>query len=168
MQGIKNYKKYVEEHKDDFKHKNLFSRHRDFSLVSPKISDLEIRNFDSMYTKSYTYFTEEPTEKPSGKNNYDTPISQTKPPAEIYTKCPSSVNSTTYIPTINFTIRNFASTNNNNNNNYIILITTFSLFSFFIFLFTIYFYKYYYLKYVKKNKDNKIDLDFGITYVDDF
>ena len=120
MQGIKNYqnyKKYVEEHTDDFKHKKLFSRHRDFSLVSPKISHLEIRNFDSMYTKSYTYFTEEPTEKPSGKNNYNTPISQTNPPAEIYTKCPSSLNSTTYIPTINFTLRNSDSTNNNNNNN---------------------------------------------------
>ena len=181
MQNAEKYKKYVEEHKYIFNNKKQFSYNNDYSLIYPKLSYSQTSNaytfatmpkLNSMYVKNSNYFTEkptehpreEPTEEPTEKIEYIV----TNNPTKFITKCPSVLNSTTPIPTINLKITNYKSDVENNNNTIIII---FSILSFVLFFISIYFYKYYYLKY-KKLKDNykknERDLDFGLSYVDDF
>jgi hypothetical protein len=149
MQNIEKYKKYVQEDKYDLNNKKHNSYHRKFSMISPKISYSKSSNsytfatipkMNSFYTTSNDYFTEEPTEKPTRQINYDTTMVPTNIQLEPLTKCPTVLNSTTYIPTTNLTIHN--SENIIENKSYNIVIIAFSVFSFFLFLYIIYFYKY--------------------------
>jgi len=180
MQNMEKYKKYVEEHKDDFNNKKQFSYDRDYPLFFQKLSYSQTSNaytFATMpnfysYIRNSIYFTEVPTEdrteEPTERIQYIVTNPPTYRPLEIVTKCPSSINST-HMPTNNFSNNNIKS--NIKNNNYNILVITFSIFSFFLFFIMIYFYKHYYLRYKKwqdKYKKNERDLDFGLSYVDDF
>jgi len=101
-----------------------------------------------------SYYTLEPTE-------YVTPDLPTYMPSNLLiTRVPTTINSTTTIPIIHYEI-------NNGDDLLVILSVTCSTFFFCLFLFTIYFYKYYYVKYKKILKINEVDIEFGVSYVDD-
>ena len=181
MQTLEKYKKYVDEHNDDFNNKKQISYSREYSLIFQKLSYSQTSNMytfatmpkvNSMYIRNSKYFMEQTSEEPTEQIEYivtSPPTSlPTNRPLEIVTKCPSSINST-YMPTNNLSTNNVKS--NIENNNYNILVITFSILSFFLFFIMIYVYKYYYLRYKKlqdKYKKNERDLDFGLSYVDDF
>jgi hypothetical protein len=98
------------------------------------------------------------------------PTMQTiSPTTYIYytSSCPSIKNSTTFIPTI----KNENNYNYINNNDLIIALTIpFSFVFFASVLFTIYYYKFYLKDTIQPQieREKELDLNFGLTYVDDF
>jgi hypothetical protein len=141
MQNAEEYKKYVEEHKYIFSNKKQFSYNRDYSLIYPKLSYSQSSNMytyatmqkiNSMYVKNSNYLIEENTEEPTEQIQHIPTNIPTNSRLEFVTKCPTTLNSTMPMPSINLTINNYKSNTENNSN---ILIITFSIFSFFYFLF---------------------------------
>ena len=140
-----------------------------------------INNYPTTYNKLLNnfmvmdniYYTSEPTEQ-INFNITNLPTNMhTYLPSKLNTICPTITNLKTNFPTITNLTTNFPINyvNNNNNDNNFTTIFTISFVTIFIslFLFIICFYKYY-LKYKRKKKklkQDKLDLEFGISYIED-
>jgi len=171
------YKDFVEEYKVSYK----FSDSKKFFSYPNLNSHF---NSNSRYNlKKDNYYTAEPTEKNSESPTTLSPTMQTISPTTLsptmqtispttyiyYTSssCPSIKNSTTFIPTI----KNENNYNYINNNDLIIALTIpFSVVFFASVLFTIYYYKFYLKDTIQPQikREKELDLNFGLTYVDDF
>jgi len=146
------YKEYVEEYKIS-KKKTINQKYFSYPITSRKI----LNSYIHENSINNTYYTSEPTEK--------NVILPTKLPTNIRaTYCPTNKKLTTFFPT------NYI--NNNNNNITTIFIISFTTIFISLCLFTAYFFKYY-LKYkkikkeLKQFKQDKLDLEFGVSSIED-
>jgi hypothetical protein len=169
---MSNYKKFVEEYKINYK---LFGNNiKDFSYPRTYASfSLSIPMYHSSKYYSMYMSNREPTEKkytsePS-ENDYTSEPTEKKytiKPSNLYTKCPSIIVNESFNPTVYKDIQNINVENKNNN----VLIISICIVSFSL-CFFVTFYKFCYLKYKKKlerRKKDDLDLNFGLSYVDDF
>ena len=156
---MRSYKDFVEKQDINYtllKNKNLVLSSEFLNLYeNPKLK------LNSLKSKKISYYTEEPTEYIQYLNTNLPTFMQTNLPKIIKTNCPS-INSAKNIKNI--------TENKNLILNYVFIIF-YSSISFILFLLMIFVCKYKYLKYkknLKKIEEKKLDLDFGITYIDDF
>jgi hypothetical protein len=165
MQNEQNYKKYVKEYIFDLNTKNIISYEINYlNALNPNLNSINY------------YFTSEPTEQttselPSQVISYtNIPTSrliQTPRPTdtliELDTNCPSMLNTTKPIPI------KILTNNTENKNETKIFIISVCCVTIFLLIFLLYFYKYY-VRYKKRNDENKkndLDIEFGISYIDD-
>jgi hypothetical protein len=171
------YKEFVEEYNIS----NKFSNNKNF--ISYHITSIPILNmysYENLNLNSINniYYTKEPTERNEiMSTNLPTNLHTNLPtnlhtnlPTNLHTNlptnCPTVKNLTTIFPT------NYINKNNNNNdnkNNNKVFIISFTTIFISLCLFIAYFYKYYlkYKKNKKQLKQDKLDLEFGITYIED-
>jgi hypothetical protein len=143
------YKEFVEEYKVNYK----FSDNKKYFSYPM----FPIKKNTYIYESNNIYYTTEPTEK-----NEALPITlPTILPTTLHTNYPTYNNSN-----IENSITTVKSENNDANTIFIICFTTIFIS---LCLFMSYFYKYYlkYKKNKKKLKQDKLDLEFGISYIED-
>jgi len=121
---------------------------------------------EELQLNNRNYYTLEPTElfsySPINLPTNSPTYLPTYLPTNLKTDCPTVFNSTN-LPTVQLVIEN-----SNNDKN--ILIITLPIIFFILILFLL-LYKYFYLKYKNKQrklKTDELNLDFGLSYVDDF
>jgi len=172
---MRSYKDFVEKQDINYtllKNKNLVLSSEFLNLYeNPKLK------LNSLKSKKISYYTEEPTEYIQYLNTNLPTFMQTNLPKIIKTNLPTFMQTNlpkiikTNCPSIN-SAKNIKNITENKNLilNYVFIIF-YSSISFILFLLMIFVCKYKYLKYkknLKKIEEKKLDLDFGITYIDDF
>jgi len=152
------YKEYVEEYKIS-KKKPINKKYFSYPLTSNKF----LNSYIHENSINNTYYTSEPSEK---NENIHTKLPTYIPTHISATYCPTNKNLTTFFPT------NYINNNNNNDNITTVFIISFTTIFISVSLFTAYFFKYY-LKYkkikreLKQLKQDKLDLEFGISSIED-
>jgi ATP-dependent Zn protease len=157
------YKKFVEEYNISNKFLNN-KKYSSYHITSRQF--LNSYSYANFYLNSINniYYTTEPTERNEiMSTNLPTTYLPTTylPTTHLPTRCPTIENLTTIFPT-NYINKN----NDNNNNNNTVFIISFTTIFISLCLFIACFYKYY-LKYKKTKKQDKLDLEFGISYIED-